>query len=156
MYEIRERDVPEQKVLTLQRHVHVKDLEGFIHEAGTELLGALAAAGLASTGPSFVVYHAKVDEDNDGPVEVCVPFEGLLDPVGGQRLRREPAHREAFATLTLAQTEFPGILGAYDAVDAHVRARGRSMCASPREVYFASPEGLAPDDPFCDVALPFA
>lgn len=101
-----------------------------------------------------MVYHGRVDEENDGPVEVCVPFEGQLEPQGELRIRLEPAHREAYTTVTKAQCEFPGILEAYDAVFAHARERGLSGAGSPREVYFVPESIVGEDEPFCDVAFP--
>jgi DNA-binding transcriptional MerR regulator len=155
MFEIQTRHVPEQKVLTLQRHVYVKDLPSFIGEAATALFSYLGKIGLASNHHSFVVYHGKVDEDSDGPVEVCVPFAGSAEPEGKIRIRLEPAHQEAYTRLTKAQVAFPGILEAYDAVDKHLKEQGKTMSDSPREVYFLDWNKANDNDPACDVTFPF-
>jgi effector-binding domain-containing protein len=84
---------------------------------------------------------------------VCVPFDGRVDPADGVTVRSEPAHREAFATITMAQCEFPAILDAYGAVESWIRRRGMEIADSPREVYFTDGEA-APDEPFCDIAFP--
>lgn len=154
MYEVKMREVPEQKVVTLERHASVKDLPNFSQEAFRTLYGALAKAGVQACGPGLVIFHGKVDEDNDGPVEVCVPFEGMLEPPGEARIRLERAHREAFTTVTKSQWAFPGILGAYDAVYDALQERGLQMGGSPREVYFVSPDAVGDDQPVCDVAYP--
>lgn len=154
MYEVNTRDVPEQKVASIQRGVYVQDLPGFIGEAGGKLLGALADVGLQPSGASFIIYHGKVDEDNGGPVEVCLPFAGSLEPRGAMGVRLEGAHREAFTTITRAQCEFPGILEAYDAVSDWMNAQGLKMAAAPREVYFADMNAALPNDPVCDIAFP--
>ena len=70
----------------------------------------------------FVVYHGEVNEDSDGPVEVCLPSAPTGDSTGAA-MRREPAHREAYVRLRKAQVEFPQILSAFDAV-AQWMARG--------------------------------
>lgn len=154
MYEVHTREVPEQKVVTRQRSLLVGELPAFLDAAHRDLYGALAASGLRAGERSLVIYHGRVDEENDGPVEVCVPFEGALEPRGDLRIRLEPAHREVFTTITKAQCEFPGILEAYDAVFEHARAQGLSGAGSPREVYFVPESAVGDDDPFCDVALP--
>lgn len=154
MYEVHTREVPEQKVLTRQRSLLVGELPGFIDAACRDLYGALAASGLRAGEQSFVIYHGRVDEENDGPVEVCVPFEGSFEPQGDLRIRLEPAHREVYTTITRAQCEFPGILEAYDAVFEHARARGLRGSGSPREVYVVPGSAAGKDDPFCDIALP--
>ncbi len=92
MYDVRQRDVPEQLVVSEQRHVLVPELPDWIAAAGTRLL-RLADAHGGATGPMFVIYHGQVSEDSDGPVEVCVPVRE--EPRKGSEVRHEPAHREA-------------------------------------------------------------
>ena len=154
MYEINERDVPEQTVLTEQRHVHVPELAGWIGEALTRVLAAAESQGGVAGAP-FVVYHGEVSEDSDGPVEVCVPV-----PDGGGEAdapsRVEPAHREAYTRITKAQVEYPQILSAYDAVERWLAREGRSIAGAPREVYFADWEAAAPTDDVCDIAFPIS
>jgi DNA-binding transcriptional MerR regulator len=150
MYEILERDVPEQLVVTEQRHVRVPELGEWLPEAiGRLVQTAEANGGVAA--PVFVVYHGEVNEDSDGPVEVCVP---VVEEVDGVSTRREAAHREAYTRITKAQVEFPQILSAYEAVDSWIRTEGRTMTGSPREVYFADWDAAAPTDEVCDIAFP--
>jgi DNA-binding transcriptional MerR regulator len=150
MYSILEREVPEQLVLTEQRHVRVPQLDDWLPEA----IGRLERTAEENGGvaaPVFVVYHGEVNEDSDGPVEVCVP---VRSDVPGSPTRTEPAHREAYTRITKAQCEFPQILSAYEAVDGWVRSEGRTMSASPREVYFADWDTAGPTDEVCDIAFP--
>ena len=150
MYEILERDVPAQLVLTEQRHVQVPELETWLPEAiGRLVQTAETNGGVAA--PVFVLYHGEVNEDSDGPVEVCVPVES---EVAGAPTREEPAHREAYTRITKAQVAFPQILSAYAAVESWVRAEGRSFAGSPREVYFADWDAAGPTDEVCDIAVP--
>lgn len=155
MFDIQTRTVPEQKVLSVQRNVYVKDLSAFIGEAHDTLYGHLARAGLETTGPSLVIYHREVNEDSDGPVEVCVPFAGSVEPAGKMHVRLEPAHQEAFTRLSRAQMAFPGLLEAYDALHEWLRTENKQSADAPREVYFAGWDAAGPDDPACDIAWPF-
>jgi effector-binding domain-containing protein len=152
MYEVNEREVAEQVVLTEQRHVTADELPAWIEQAGRRLLRTAADQG-GQAGPMFVVYHGEVSQDSDGPVEVCVPIaeNGESDVAA----RVEPAHREAYTRITKAQVDFPQILSAYDAVTAWIRSRGLTIdnCA-PREIYFADWDAAGPDDEVCDVAYP--
>ena len=154
MFEIKTREVPEQKVLSVQRNVYVKDLSPFILEKLSILYGHLGETGLEVNGVGFVIYHNEVNEDSDGPVEVCVPFQGSAEPVGEMRVRLEPAHREAFTRITKGQIVFPGILSVYEAVHDWVQERGLEEVAPPREVYFADWSSVRDDDPVCDIAWP--
>jgi effector-binding domain-containing protein len=152
MYEIHERDVDEQTVLTEQRHVRVPELQEWLPASiGRLVEEAERRGGLA--GPVFVVYHGEVNEDSDGPVEVCVPItEGAA--TDGPPTRREPAHREAYTRITKAQVEFPQILSAYEAVDHWITKEGRTVAGAPREVYFADWDAAGPTDEVCDIAFP--
>ncbi len=154
MFEIKTRNVPQQQVATLTKAVYVKDLSAFIDGACRDLYGLVARSGARAGATSFVIYHGGVNEDSDGPVEVCVPYEGTLEARGDVHVRAEPAHTEVYTTLTKGQTVFPGILEAYDAVHAHTERHGLRRLAPPREVYFVSASEIGDDDLFCDVAWP--
>ena len=155
MYEIAERDVPEQLFLTEQRHVVVQDLPGWIGSSVGRLIESAEALG-GPAGPTTVIYHGEVNEDSDGPVEVCVPVarDGAVDSDVPSRV--EPAHREAYTRITKAQVEFPQILSAYEAVDSWIRSGGKTLTGSPREVYFADWDASGPNDEVCDIAFPIA
>ncbi|WP_209439518.1 MerR family transcriptional regulator [Kitasatospora phosalacinea] len=153
MYRIELREVPEQLVLTERRRARPEELDRFIPEATARLEAVAAAHGGVAAAP-FVVYHGDVNEDADGPVEVCVP----IDPARAEGLtaahRTEPAHREAYTTITKAQVEYPQILSAYDAVCDWTERGGTPRLGPGREVYFADWAAAGPSDPVCDVAFP--
>lgn len=153
-FQVRVRTVPEQLVLTEQRHVRVPELVRWIDDALPRLLTAAAGHGDGRTGPCFIVFHGEVNEDSDGPVEICLPIAADPDrPVDGAT-RVEPAHREAYTRITKAQCAFPQILSAYDAVRLWAERDGQPPTAPPREVYFADFPAAAPHDEVCDIALP--
>ena len=155
MFDIQTRDVPEQKVLTIERHLYVKDLPRFIGASMQNLYDYLAQTGSSADKGFFVIYHGRVDEDSDGPVETCVPFAGSVEPVGEMRIRLEPAHKEVYTRLTKAQVAFPGILEAFDAVHKHLQNAGKTPSSAPREVYFTDWEATEDDEPACDVVFPY-
>lgn len=155
MTEIREREVPEQFVLTEQRHVTVDGLSSWIGDATMRLWKTADGHG-GVAGPMFVVYHGEVNQDSDGPVEVCLPIGLGQDGVTDAATRTEPAHREAYVRITKAQVAFPQILSAYDAVAQWLSERGEDPSGPPREVYFADWNAAGPTDEVCDVAFPVA
>jgi DNA-binding transcriptional MerR regulator len=146
-WSVRERDVPDQLVLSEQRYVTSAELP-WILEATTRLRAVAERLG-GPTGPRFVLFHGRVSEDEDGPVEVCVP---IGPEAGGPATRREPAHREAYVPIGRGHFEAPRILSVYDAVHRYVRDRGGLETGPAREVYGYD------DDPVgyvCDIAVPF-
>lgn len=153
MFDIHQREVPEQLVLTEQRHVHVAELPGWLRAAMDRLdEAAQARGGLA--GSWFVVYYGEVDEDSDGPVEVCAPINPAHAGSVDTSMRWEPAHREAYVRLRKAQVEHPQILSAYDAVEQWISSQGLTDAGYPREVYFTDFDPAGPTDEVCDVAYP--
>jgi hypothetical protein len=140
-------------VLTEQRHVRVDELQRWLPEAMMRLPKSADRYG-GMAGAPFVIYHGEVNEDSDGPVEVCVPIGAGQAPSAEHATRREPAHREAYVRIRKAQVEYPQILSAFDAVAQWIGARGLTISASPREIYFADFVAAAPTDEVCDVAFP--
>ena len=129
---------------------------------GTVLIGRLEQeagqiCGWQGIPPAVVPVDTPVlTMDADGPVEVCVPVNGAVEPVDDIRVRVEPGHSEAYARITKAQVAYPEILEAYDSVHAWLEKNGKETGNwSPREVYFADWATLSDDDPACDVAWPF-
>jgi DNA-binding transcriptional MerR regulator len=145
-FEIRERDVPAQLVLTEKRHVRVTELKDWLPGAMQRLARTAAFPG----GELFVIFHGEVNEDGDGPVEICAPCGSGVD---GHPVRVEPAHREAYVTVTRAQLEFPQILSAYDVVADWI---GSAAAGPPREVYRCGIDiaSAGTHDDVCDIAFP--
>lgn len=144
---VRTREVPAQVVLTERRHVPVAELAGWL---GTTMARLAEAAGPG--GPVFAIYHGEVNADSDGPVEVCAPVDPAAAVAG--RLRREPAHCEAYVRVRKAQVGYPQILSAFDAVVRWLAEHDLTVAGPPREVYFTDFHTARSTDEVCDVAVP--
>jgi len=68
-----------------------------------------------------------VNEEADGPVEVCLPV--------AEAAKKLPAGEVVYTVAAGDQTDFPEILGAYDAVAGWAKANGRELTGPPREIY---------------------
>ena len=155
MFEIQQREVPEQLLLTEQRHIRVPELTDWMGSAFGRLeRSAERFGGIA--GPALAIFHGEVNDDSDGPVEVCVPIEPRADLSDDVAARIEPAHREAYVRINRAMVEYPQILTAYDAVERWVGANGIAIAGPPREVYFTDFMAAGPNDEVCDIAFPIA
>ncbi|RKE19369.1 MerR family transcriptional regulator [Streptomyces sp. TLI_171] len=153
MFEIEQREVPEQLVLSERRRAYPQDLDEFIGGAIGRLTEAAAGVGGVVAAP-FVVYHGDVNEDSDGPVEVCVPIDPARAADAPAPHRVEPAHREAYTRISKAQVDYPQILSAYDAVCEWAESAGVERTGPGREVYFTDFMAAGPDDEVCDIAFP--
>jgi DNA-binding transcriptional MerR regulator len=153
MFPIQTRHVGAQRVMSMQRRLHAPETDAFVREVkaafASHLNGALA------TGPFTLIFHGIVDHESDGPLEAILGCPGDVQPTELIGIRTEPAHDEAFTTITKAQWDYPAILAAYDAVacspEAAARPRSRLSC---REVYLAEPAAVGDDGLICDIAFP--
>ena len=156
MHEVKTRIVPERKLLSIEERTLADELPNVIQRSMDALIAHAREAGVEQAGPMLVVFHGIVSLDADGPVEVCMPVAGAVEPFGNARVRLEPAYEEAYARITVREVEYPAILRAYESVEAWLERNGKRCIAPPREVYFTDWDGLGPDDQACDVAFPFA
>jgi hypothetical protein len=83
-----------------------------------------------------------VTADSDGPVEVCVPVRHPPRDPAELAWRVEPAHREAFISVTRTHFEIPAIWSIYDRLARWAAAPGRRRAGAPREVYRPEAEPL--------------
>ena len=153
MFPIQTRHVPAQRVMSIQRRLRASETDSFVREAKAAFRSHLA--GTVPTGPFTLIFHGIVDYESDGPLEAilgCPDDVQVTDLIG---IRTEPAHDEAFTTITKAQWDYPAILAAYDAVacSPEVSARPKSQL-SCREVYVAEPEEVDDNQLICDIAFP--
>ncbi|MGI5139117.1 MerR family transcriptional regulator [Streptomyces sp. CA-106110] len=161
-FEIGTVDVPEQVLITETRHTLVDELPAWIGASLGRLEDAARGCG-GTTGAPFVVYHAEVSQESDGPAEACVP---VADPEAARawteaqgrtwetKVRIEPAQRLAYTRITKAQVVHPQILAAFEAVEAWIAEQGLEYAGPCREVYFADWDAAGPEDAVCDVAFP--
>ena len=138
MFEVQIKQAPEVSYVSRTRRVRVAELEPFIVDTIKELWEAQEA-----TGHAFTLYHGEVNEEADGPVEVCVPVAR-----GDKRL---PAAEVAYTVAIGDQCRFPEIIGAYDAVAGWAKQGGRELDGPPREIYLSDP---AREEPRMEIAWP--
>lgn len=139
MFEVQVKQVPEVPYVSRSKRVRVAELEPFIVDTIKELWEANEPVGHA-----FTLYHGEVNEEADGPVEVCVPVT--------EAEKRLPATEVAYAVAIGSQCRFPEIIGAYDAVAGWAKQSGRELAGPPREIYLSDRE--AGEEPRMEIAWP--
>jgi DNA-binding transcriptional MerR regulator len=153
MFPIQTRHVGAQRVMSIQRRLRAPETAAFVQEAKAAFARHLN--GAPPTGPFTLIFHGIVDHESDGPLEAILGCPGDAQATDLIGIRTEPAHDEAFTTITKAQWDYPAILAAYDAVacspEAAARPRSRLSC---REVYLAEPHAIGDDGLICDIAFP--
>lgn len=155
MFEVSTRHVPARRLMSIQRRLHGDQTDAFARDAKAAFVKHLDGAN--ATGPFTLIFHGPVNADEDGPLEAVVGCPDDVLPTDLIGVRTEPAHDEAYTTITKAQWDYPAILAAYDAVvcSSEVAARPSSPL-SCREVYIAEPDEIEENDLICDIAYPLA
>jgi DNA-binding transcriptional MerR regulator len=136
MYDVLTKQVDEQPYVSRSKRVLVPELASYIIATFEDLGGAEGG------GAPFVLYHGSVNNEEDGPVEVCVPK--------AQGEKKLPAGEVAFVEISGSQCDFPEILGAYEAVYRWAKENGREPDGPSREIYLRGP-GV---DEQLEIALP--
>jgi DNA-binding transcriptional MerR regulator len=155
MFPIATRHVPARRMMSIQRRLHGHETDSFVQEAKAAFAAHLG--GTQPTGPFTLIFHGPVNAHDDGPLEAALGCSDGVQPTPAIGIRTEPAHDEAYTTITKAQWAYPAILAAYDAVacspDVVARPGARLSC---REVYIAEPDTTGEHDPVCDIAVPLS
>lgn len=155
MHTIETREIPEQLVMTEQRHITVAELPAWLERSIGRMWEIAPQVG-GIVGPVFVIFHGEVSEESDGPVEVCAPINPNQTTPTPIPTRVEPAHTEAYTRIPKSLLNYPQILSAYDAVETWLMSSNHTIIGGPREVYFTDVMAAEPDDPVCDIAFPYA
>lgn len=155
-YEVSVREVPAAKVASVRYELDQQGLVAGMRMGEDVLRRHLRRSGVGPGGRLSVLYHGMVTPDSAAPVEVCVPFEGVLDPAGDIVVRLEPAHTQVFCTVVRDDCFYPRIMAAYAAVDGFASRSGLVASGAGREVYLADWDAIAGDAPYAEVALPVA
>lgn len=153
MFPIYTRRIGTTRVMSIQRRLHAAEIDHFVREAKATFAAHLGTT--SATGPFTLIFHGLVDAESDGPIEAVLGCPETVGPTELIGIRTEPAHDEAYTTITKAQWAYPAILAAYDAVASSPEAKvGRGSRLSCREIYLAEPDTIGDRELVCDIAFP--
>ena len=161
MYDVTVRDMPSRTLLCLHRDV--ENTAG-VWTLGKEFIGIIRSQPFerieGRTGAFFLIYHAEVTDDSDGPVEFCQPIpddqaEQIANQFPQLSLRTEPAHQEAYVPLGDTQANPPRWQLLSDTLHSWVAEHHREPSdLGVRITYLATPPRTATSAPDSDFAVP--
>jgi hypothetical protein len=121
------------------KQLRAEEIDGFVRESIVALHALHPAAG-----PPFSIYRGCSKEDEQ-IVEVCLPT------AAGEH--EWPGGEVAYTVARGTETDYPQILGAYDAVAGYAAGAGRELAGPPRETYLTE---LDDAEPAMEIAFPLA
>jgi DNA-binding transcriptional MerR regulator len=142
--QVESRELKPQQVVSIEGHVLVSDLDDFIVDTLTRLESFVKGQDGQVTGPPLGLYHGQINDEDDGPIEVCIPAEGSFRATGDIRIRELPGGRAAVVVAQGEYAAFPKILEAYDAGFDWITRQGFQCIESPREVWLGNPQSEGP------------
>jgi DNA-binding transcriptional MerR regulator len=129
------RSVRPLEALAMTERVKMSEAEQWWSDAFAELYGALAAAGLAPSGPPGALYAGDFFEDEHGDITAFVP---VAASPGRRGPRRSEIPGGEFA-VAVHHGSFADLDRAYAALGAFVAERAIGLDAPIREHYLVSP-----------------
>jgi len=115
-----EAEMPAQRVVSIRRHITIPAFHESIMPTLRQLFEHVTENGAQPAGDPVALYYGPVNEEDDGPVEIAVPFEGLLPPAGEIKVRELPAHKAVQVRTYGEYNEYPKLLEMWNALQRYV------------------------------------
>lgn len=144
-FQVEVRQLAPQPVLSVTSRVKVDQLDAHITQTLAQLRAYASTQGAEEIGSPFGIYHGAINNEDDGPIEVCLPLQRPLNgnhhPDDDSIIAKElEGGMAAVVHLSEAYSAFPAILEGYDATYDWIVQNGYEVAASPREVWLGSIE----------------
>lgn len=121
---IEQHEMDSQMVVSIRRNITVPAYHQWIDPALRQLFGHIKASGAEIAGDPMALYYGPVNEEEDGPVEIAVPFNGAVLPKGEIKVRELPAHKAVTGRTHGEYNEYPKVLEIWNAVARYVDEQG--------------------------------
>lgn len=105
-----------QTVVSIRRHITVPAYHESIQPTLEQLRNHIKANGAEVAGEPIALYYGPVNEEDDGPVEIAVPFTGLVPPAGEIKVRELIAHKAVLVRTYGEYNRFPKLLEMWNAL----------------------------------------
>lgn len=137
--EVKMKTISPKQVLSVTRHVKVGGLSHAIEENLNEMYKMVKDLNAEASGPPFGIFHGAINENEDGPIEICLPVRGHVTGTEKITIKQLFGGNAACVTMVGEQCEFPFILKAYDAAAAWIKENGHHTSGPPREIWHSGP-----------------
>jgi DNA-binding transcriptional MerR regulator len=138
-FEVNIKSIPAQQVLSITHRVKASKLDETILKSIEACRSLIAEQRLESTSAPFGIFHGAINEQEDGPLEICLPVDGTVKGRGMIQVKQLQGGQAACVMAVGPETDFPTILGAYDAGADWIQKNGYQMTGSPREIWHNGP-----------------
>ena len=124
-----------QPIVSITRHIKVYQLPDYVAHSLDTLYELLEEQAIIATDAPFGLYHGPVTQDDDGPMEVCIPIWDQFAPPSSITTRQLESGQAVSVMLRGEQCEFPAMLQGYDAAYDWIQQNGYEPVGTAREVW---------------------
>ena len=137
--EVNIKKIPAQQIISITRHQKLDGLSQMIEKDIGALFGLAGEQGVNVTGAPFGIYHSAINEQEDGPIETCLPVDGRVEGRDDIVVKQLAGGNAACVTIHGEQCRYPDLLSAYDAAADWIQKNGYETAEPPREVWYTGP-----------------
>ena len=137
--EVNVKQLASQQVLSVTHHIKVSKLDDTIRKSLDAMYDMLKGQKVEAASAPFGIFHGAINEQEDGPIEICLPVNGQVKGSDDIQVKQLQGGDAACIMTLGAQSDFPAILGAYDAVADWIQKNGYAMAEPPREIWHSGP-----------------
>ncbi len=115
-----EAEHPAQMVVSIRRNITVPAFHNSITPTLRQLGDHIRANDAQPAGDPVCLYYGPVNESDDGPVKIAVPFTGLVPPAGDIKVRELPAHKTVQVRTFDEYNQYPKLLEMWNGIGKYV------------------------------------
>jgi effector-binding domain-containing protein len=119
-FTLNEKEVAALAVVSIRRHITVPAYHEWIMPTLRHLRNHIKASGAKGNGDPLALYYGPVNEEDDGPVEICAPFSGRVLPKEEIKVREIPAHKAVQIQTFGEYNAYPKLLEMWSALGRHI------------------------------------
>ena len=113
-------EMPASNILSVRRKIKVPAFHAWIPSALGALTAHIEASGAETAGDPLCLFFGPVNENDDGPVEIAIAFNGVVMPKDEMMVRALPAHHTVRIRTYGEYNEYPKLLEMWDAIGQYV------------------------------------
>jgi effector-binding domain-containing protein len=150
-YDVELKETDRQTVATVRHHADLATIGAALEEGFATVMRAMRSSPPA--GVPYVVYHAVIDEDTAGDIDVCVPIVPGVEVDGDVATVEVPPQLVA---STVHCGPYDELSPAYHTLTGWIAEHGHEVAGPPRELYLSDPREVPPDELLTEVQWPVA
>src|ERR1700693_4472369 len=152
-YDVTTRRLEVQQVAAVRRHTSMATIGEDVARGFAQIGAAIESVGARPSGPPFMVFHGRIDDEIGGEIELCNPVADpfpSIDDVYGTKI---PGGRVA---STIHQGSYDDVGPAYAAILTWMDENGCEPAGPPREYYLNDPEITKTEDLLTEITFPIS